>query len=342
MELKLPYLLKNTNICYYDEQNLYIGNRKIFPFEKSFVACRTSEEIANAIKNMITQGGGPLQVALTSMCYLASQMCNNNLEYDFDVLNNNMQIIIKSRPTNTTMKRVIEELLLKLHVPMSKSSPEQFRKYVIESVKEIENEENLIYHNMGILGSSLINDGDTILTTCFAEHTLILSLYYAMKEGKKINVLANETRPYFQGARLTAPSMREMGIPVKIIGDSMGAHFMRSGEINHYMSASDLVCMDGTVVNKVGTLANAISANYYGIPYTAFSMSPDTTKNNKTEIEMENRDGRELLRVFNHPISEEGIDALYPSFDIIDSELVTNIVTNKGIFSPSKIKENFK
>ncbi|MBK5201348.1 MAG: translation initiation factor 2 [Spirochaetaceae bacterium] len=341
MELKLPYLLKNSNICYYDEQKLYIGNRKIFPFEKSFVICSNSEEISTAIKNMITQGGGPLQVALTSMCYLTSQMCNNILEYDFDTLCKNMQTIINSRPTNTTMKRVIEELLLKLKEVMIKSTPIQFRDYVIECVKEKEHEEDLVYHNMGLLGSSLLNDGDTILTTCFAEHTLILSIYYAIKEGKSIKVLANETRPYFQGSRLTAPSMKEMGIPVNIITDSMGAYFMRNGEVNHYMSASDLVCMDGTVVNKIGTLSNAIAAYYYGIPYTAFSMSPDKTKTDKNKIKMELRDGKEILNIFNHPISEEGIEALYPAFDIIDSKLVTNIVTNKGIFSPNKIKEYF-
>lgn len=341
MELKLPYLLKNSNICYYDEQKIYIGNRKVFPFERSFVACNNSEEIAKAIKNMITQGGGPLQVALTSLCFLTSQMCNNKLDYDFDTLSKNMQTIITSRPTNTTMKRVIEELLLKLNGVMIKLSPIQFRDYVIECVKEKENEEDLIYHNMGLLGSSLINDGDTILTTCFPEHSLILSLVYAVQEGKSIKVLANETRPYFQGARLTAPSIKELGIPVNIITDSMGAFFMRTGEINHYMSASDLVCMDGTVVNKVGTLPNAIAANYYDIPYTAFSMSPDNTKLDKNKIEMEFRDGKEILTIFNHSITEEGICALYPSFDIIDSELVTNIVTNKGIFNPNKIKENF-
>ncbi len=341
MDLKLPYLLRSKNICYFEGSNFYIGNRKEFPFKKDFVLCKNSNEIAQAIKSMVTQGGGPLQVALTSLIYVANLMEKGIIEYDFETYSNNMQTIINSRPTNTTMKRTIKSLLKKLEAEMNSLNSEQFLQSVKDAVAEKEDELDNIYNNMGLWGASLINDGDTILTTCFAEHTLILSLYYAMREGKKIKVLSNETRPYFQGSRLTAPSLKEMGIPVEIICDSMGSYFMRQGEVNHYMIASDLVCMDGTVVNKIGSLPNAIAANYYGIPCTAFSMSPDVTKNDKSMIDMELRDGKELLNVFNHPISEEGISALYPSFDVIDANLITNIVTNKGIFFPEQIGDNF-
>lgn len=341
MKLELPYLLRDTNICYFEGENFFIGNRKKFPSERSFVCCKSVDEIANAIKNMITQGGGPLQVSLTSLIYIASLMENNVIPYSFEQFKKSQRVITSSRPTNTTMKRISEDLLAKLKNEMEALNPTQFKNVVINAVKEKEEEENVIYNNMGLWGSSLINDGDTILTTCFAEHTLILSLYYAIRDNKKIKVLANETRPYFQGARLTAPSLNEMGIPVEIICDGMGAYFMRQKSVNHYMTASDLVCMDGTVVNKIGTLSNAIAANYYGIPYTAFSMSPDKTKLNKNMIDMELRDGREILNVFGHKISEDSIKALYPSFDVIDKELVSNIVTNKGIFTPKEIKEHF-
>jgi methylthioribose-1-phosphate isomerase len=341
MKLELPYLLQSKNICYFEGDIFYIGNRKKFPFERSFICCKNVEQIALAIKNMITQGGGPLQVSLTSLIYIATLMENKVIPYSFEQLQKSQRIITSSRPTNTTMKRVSEGILEKLENEMISLNPTQFKNVVINAVKEKEDEENAIYHNMGLWGASLINDGDTVLTTCFGEHTLILSLYYAKKSGKKISVLANETRPYFQGARLTAPSLTEMEIPVKIISDGMGAYFMRQQAVNHYMTASDLVCMDGTVVNKVGTLPNAIAAEYYGIPYTAFSMSPDKTKEDISFIEMEMRNGQELLNVFNHKISDENIGALYPSFDIINKELVTNIVTNKGIFKPKEIKENF-
>jgi methylthioribose-1-phosphate isomerase len=341
MKLELPYLLQSNNIAYFEDENFYIGNRKAFPFEKSFVCCKNVEEIASAIKNMITQGGGPLQVSLTSLKYIASLMEKGILPYSFEQLQKSQRIITSSRPTNTTMKRVSEGLLEEFSKEINKLNPSQFKNLVYMAVAEKEDEENQTYSNMGVWGASLLNDGDTVLTTCFAEHTLILSLYYAMKEGKKVKVLANETRPYFQGARLTAPSLKEMGIPVNIISDGMGAYFMRMEQINHYMTASDLVCMDGTVVNKIGTLSNAIAANYYGIPYTAFSMSPDQSKLDKTMIDMETRDGNELLNIFGHKISESEIGALYPSFDVIDKELVSNIVTNKGVFKPSKIKENF-
>lgn len=341
MKLELPYLLQSKNIAFFEGDKFYIGNRKAFPYQKSFVCCTSVEEIALAIKNMITQGGGPLQVSFTSLKYIASLMQNGSVPYSFEKLKEMQQVVTSSRPTNTTMKRFSDELLISLKPEMEKLNPLQFMKVVDEVVNEKENELDEVYNKMGLWGSSLINDNDTILTTCFAEHTLILSLVYAIRDGKKLNVLVNETRPYFQGARLTAPSLNEMKIPVKIISDGMGAYFMRQKAVNQYMTASDLVCMDGTVVNKIGTLSNAIAAKHYDIPYTAFSMSPDSSKLDSTMIDMEMRDGNELLSIFDHKISEDDIDALYPSFDVIDKNLVTNIVTNKGVFKPSNIKENF-
>lgn len=341
MDLKLPYLLKPYNICHFNDSIFYIGNRKVFPKEKSFYACSNCKEIANALKLMITQGGAPLQVALTSFRYIASEMQKEHIKFNFNNLKKEIMYIVKARVTNTTMKRCVEKILKHYEIRFSDSHYDinTFIKEINKTIDQIESDYNKLYYNMGQYGASLIKDGDKILTTCFAEHTFLLSIYYAKLANKKVKVYVNETRPYFQGIRLTAPSLYELGIDVKIISDSMGSFLMQRGEITHYMSGADLVCMDGSVVNKIGTNQNAICAKYYNIPYTAFSMAPDKSKKSYKDVEMEYRDPKELLMIDNEYIGDKNISAIYPAFDIIREDLVTNIVTNKGIFKPNEIKE---
>jgi methylthioribose-1-phosphate isomerase len=344
MKTRLPYLLQPYNICHFKDSIFYVGNRKTYPNEKSFVECSCCKEIGDALRLMITQGGGPLQVSLTAFRYIASQMDRKILPFSFDSLEKEILFIVKARVTNTTMKRCVYNILdiMRNRFIDPTFSPTDLVIELNQIIDEKEREFDDIYYKMGKLGSSLIKDNDTILTTCFAEHSFILSVYFAQEDGKKVSVLVNETRPYFQGTRLTAPSLDELKIDVKIISDAMGSFFMQKNMINQYMSAADLVCMDGTVVNKIGTNQNAICAKYYNIPYTAFAMSPDPTKITSDDIQMEYRDGNELLKYDDKFIGKKTISALYPAFDIIDKSLVSNIVTNKGIFKADEIKGVFK
>ena len=137
-----------------------------------------------------------------------------------------------------------------------------------------------------------------------------------------VTVYVPETRPYLQGARLTEPSLRAMGIRCFLITDAMGAHFMAEGKIDRFMTASDLVLSDRTVVNKTGTLSDAIAASFYGIPYYAFSLSIDREAR-RDAIIMESREG------WGEPGS--GARMLYPLFDMIPPELVTGIITKDGV-----------
>ena len=187
-----------------------------------------------------------------------------------------------------------------------------------------------LYDSMSDIGASLIPDGCGILTTCFPEHTFMLSVHKAALSGKDISVYVPETRPYLQGAHLTEPSLRDMGIRCCLITDGMPAHFMREGRIGLYMTASDLVLRDRTVVNKTGTLGNAIAASHYGIPYYAFSVSPDMERT-RDDIVIEYRSGEDVKRIGGVQIAAEEAEALYPCFDIIDPELVTGIITGGGV-----------
>ena len=339
--ISLPYLLRKENICHISHDCVYIGDRRVFPFEKRFEACSTVEEVALALKAMVTQGGGPLQVAFTTIRFIASQMQQGLLPYRLDELQRLVDSLIDARPTNTTMRRVMLALLDDICPFCKKEVPvEEFVRHLNLLVDDQERAYDELYHHMGRIGSTLIEDADMILTTCFAEHTFLLSLAYAKVQGKHFSVLVNETRPYLQGARLTYPSLLEMGIEAHLITDGMGAHYLSEGKITKYMTASDLVCMDGTVVNKVGTLGNAVACKHYKVPYYAFSISPDPSKSSASDIVMEERDGEEVLHCLGKATTCEG-RAHYPSFDIIEPSLVQGIVTPKGILSPASLARSF-
>ncbi|NBK21806.1 MAG: translation initiation factor 2, partial [Spirochaetia bacterium] len=320
---------------------LHIGDRRAFPFEKRFETCTSVEEVAAALKAMVTQGGGPLQVAFTTLNFLAEEMVGGRIPYSFGELERLVGLLVQARPTNTTMRRVMQALLDDLS-PFCEEGlpPEAFERHLHLLVDNVEREYDELYHHMGKIGSTLIEDGDVILTTCFAEHTFLLSLAYAMEQGKHISVLVNETRPYLQGSRLTYPSLLEMGIDARLITDGMGAHYLSEGRITKYMTASDLVCLDGTVVNKVGTLANAVACKHYKVPYYAFSISPDLTRLTASDISMEEREGEEVLHCLGQATTVGG-RALYPSFDIIEPSLVQGIVTPKGVFAPASLARSF-
>lgn len=339
--MALPYLLESEHICHIGPDGIFIGDRRAFPFERRFEKCTSVEQVALALRHMVTQGGGPLQVAFTTLRFIAQEMLHGRVPYTVDELKRLVDLLVSARPTNTTMRRTLLSLFAEISpLVLGKIPREEFLAKVNQVVEGVEHAYDELYHHMGRLGSSLIEDGDVVLTTCFAEHTFLLSLAYARQDGKDVSVLVNETRPYLQGARLTYPSLREMGIEAHLITDGMGAHYLAQGKVRRYMTASDLVCMDGTVVNKVGTLANAIACSYYHVPYHAFSISPDPTKLGQEDIVMEERDGSEVLFCLGRETTVGG-KALYPSFDIVPPSLVTGIVTPKGVLAPSDLARSF-
>lgn len=331
----LPFLLTEDGICRLEGDRLFITDRRRYPFERSEVECVTPSDVATALKDMVTQGGGPLEVALKTMILTARKQQDAPYTEQYNKLSEIAGLLARARPTNTTMARALAEVINGIQ-----ENNEELPVVVVErTVRQILDRFEAIYHHIGKLGSTLINDGDQILTTCFAEHTFLLSLLYAREAGKNVSVIASETRPYLQGSRLTAPSLEEVEIPVKVITDNMGPTLIASGHIQRYMTASDLVCLDGTVVNKIGTLANALACKHWKIPYYALSVSPDPTKKSQADVTIEMRASSEVTQCLGQKTTLDSIEGLYPAFDIIPPTLVDRIITPKGILKPSEMKE---
>lgn len=306
---QLPFLLTHDGICRLEDGKLYILDRRKLPFSREYVMCETPEEAAKAIKDMVTQGGGPLEVALAAMV-LADQK-------GFDLVKS-AQVLASSRPTNRTMKKTLQAMLERRNGKSMENLRGEFLAYYDDC-----------YLRMSVHGASLIPDGAGILTTCFPEHSFMLSLLRAKEQGKDFCVYVPETRPYLQGAHLTAPALAEVGIKCRLVTDAMPAHYMARRDIDLYMTASDLFLSDGRIVNKTGTLENAIAASYYGIDYYPFSLH----RTDVSELELEYRSGDEVRRIGSQKITSDEIECLYPAFDIVPSSLVKGVITPEGVVS---------
>ncbi len=338
IENMLPHILKRENIAHYKNGKVYIGNRSQYPFEKSFVACHHVEDVAVAIETMITQGVGPWVAAVHALAMRADQLKDNA-----DIIAELEQAktrLIQTRPTNTLIGYRLEDVLGHAVTAIENGKPPA--QAILHRVTAIMDEMYALYARRAHYGAQLLEDGDGILTMCFAETSFILTCAFAKAQGKNIRVYVPETRPFLQGAKLTAPSLHEIGIDVRLITDGMPSALMAEGKIQKYMTAADLITLDGHVVNKVGTFHNAISAAYHNIPYYAFAWGCDFKKPDRDSIDIEYRTPCEIKKCLGHATSLDDIGAIYPAFDITPPELVDGVITRHGVLSPHDLKDGFE
>ena len=217
IEAMLPHILKRQNIARYEGGKVLIGNRAAYPFEKNFVACESVEDVAVAIETMITQGVGPWVAAVHAMAMRAEQLAGKtNILAQLETAKDRL---IKTRPTNTLIRYRLEDVLKSAGRAVDNGDDPSAA--ILARIKTIMDEMYKFYGRRGQYGANLLEDGDGVLTMCFAETSFILAMAMAKKSGKTLTAYVPETRPYLQGARLTAPSLQEVGIDVKLITDGM-------------------------------------------------------------------------------------------------------------------------
>ncbi len=335
----LPFVLKRDNVARYEDGVVYIGDRRKYPFTEEFLRCDDVESVARAIEDMVTQGGGPWVAAVFAMAMAAKEVEGKPLDEALEYLQKAKTRLTNTRPTNTAMARRLDDTF-----KIAQKAGDRGKSIEGAILKWIDKIRDKVYENYeyrGRLGASLIDDGDGILTMCFAETAFILAMAFAQQDGKNIQVYTPETRPYLQGARLTAPSLHEVGISVKIISDNMPAHIMSEGKIQKYFTAADLITLDGHVCNKIGTFQNAIAAHHHSIPYFVFMWGPDYESPDRDSIEIEIRDPAEIRLARGVPTTTDEIPAYYPLFDITPPYMVSGVITMHGILSPYDLKRHF-
>lgn len=324
----LPFVVNPDNIARFEGGKVLIGDRRKYPFEKELHICESVDDVAKAIKDMVTQGSGPWMAAVNALRMVSGD--------GMDALKSARDTLVATRPTNTAMSLRLDEVL-----STAKLAEEQGVSVDEAIANKIEATKNTIYDNYALRAramADLIEDGDGILTMCFGEAGFLLSLAMAARDGKNIRAYVPETRPYLQGAKLTAPSIQEMGIEANLITDNMPAHIMREGNINKYITAADLITVDGHVCNKIGTYQNAITAHAHDIPYFAFAWGRDDQKQTRSDIEIEERDPAEIRQALGQPTTRDDIGARYPTFDITPPKFVSGVVTTSGVVSPYVLK----
>ena len=187
----------------------------------------------------------------------------------------------------------------------------------------------------------LFPDNGTVMTQCFAETVLALMLRVCRERGKTIKLFCPETRPYFQGARLTATVAHDMGFDVTVITDNMPAYVMAKEGVDIFTSAADAICMDGSVINKIGTYQIAIAAKHHGVPYYVTG-APDKGHKDGKSVVIEQRDPEFVLQAMGVRTAAKGVKGYYPSFDITPPELVSGVVTDCGVYKPTELERYFK
>jgi len=309
------------------------------PYEEEYVETTNYERVAEAIERMEIRGAPAIGVAAAFAVALAAY---HSKARSIDELKNELLRVIerlrRTRPTAVNlfwaldrMKNVIESKI---------SSVDELRQKVIEEALRIYNEDVEVNRKIGEIGKSIIDDGDTILTHCNAGAlatagfgTALGVIRAAWYEGKKIKVIATETRPVLQGARLTVWELMKEGIPVTLITDNMVGYVMSKGLIDKVIVGADRILLSGHVINKIGTYTIAVLANRHKIPF--YVAAPTSTIDPKTKIEdviIEERDPNEVRYVLGKTlITLPNVPVLNPAFDITPPELVEGIITEKGI-----------
>ena len=321
------------------EDDLLILDRRVFPFERRWVRCATVEEAARAIEDMVTQSSGPLFAAAAGMVLAARAARHLDEQAAAGHLRAAGQRLIATRPTNNHIRDAVHAVLAVLDAgPLGGDA-------LVTAVSRQAAAHGEAYRAhcaaLGEHAAGLLPDGAAILTHCWADLYLTATVDAARRAGKELTFVCTETRPYLQGARLTAATLVEYGYAPTVITDGMIPAALSDGLARIVLTAADRVTLDGHVVNKVGTLAAALAARAFGVPFYVLVEAPDPQAPRIEDVVIERRDGAEVLHVLGRRSAADGATGYYPAFDITPPGMVTRIVTTNGVFEPASVAVHF-
>ena len=305
------------------------------PRETAFVTCRSYIEVADAIRNMIIRGAPAIGVA-AAMGVALGALHSKDLEADMPVI---CEALAKTRPTAVNLFWAIERMK-QVYAANRHLSAERVRERLVAEAQQVREEDIAINEAIGRNGAPLVPDGKTVLTHCNAGAlatagfgTALGVIRAAVQMGKKIDVFADETRPFLQGARLTAWELQRDGIETTLITDNMAGHFLKSGRIGCVVVGADRIAGNGDVANKIGTYGVAVLAKENGVPfYVAAPLSTlDLSLASGDEIPIEERSAREVTHVQGIAVAPEGIAVANPAFDVTPNRYVSAIITERGV-----------
>lgn len=318
-------------------------DQTLLPTQVVYRDCRTVEEVWEAIRNLRVRGAPAIGVAAAMGVVLGMQKSDPGPADDgWQRLREVTAYLRTSRPTAVNLFWALErmEQTALRHAERSKSG---LNILLLNEALAIETEDREMCRAIGRVGAELIQPGQGILTHCNAGGlatadygTALAVLFTASEQGKNIHVFADETRPLLQGARLTAWELKQRGIDVTLICDSMAAQVMKEGRVQVVIVGADRIAANGDTANKIGTYGVALLARAHGIPFyvAAPSSTFDLSLANGAAIPIEQRDPREITHGFGQQTAPDGIHVYNPAFDVTPAELIAGLITEKGLIQP--------
>ncbi len=336
----LAFMLQYENIAWFEDGKVKILDRRVYPREIRYVVCENHREVTQALKDMVTQSAGPYTAAAVGMA-LAAWECREKSEAEQRAyLKDAAWTISHARPTTVNRMSLITGGCLAAADAALKEGADVSEAIMAYTVDANNKRYNKVYKMAQYLVDMIPAHG-AVMTQCFGETIVGQMCRVAKEQGKgDIRIFCPETRPYFQGARLTATVCHDMGMDVTVITDNMPAFTMKNEKVDVFTSAADAICMDGHVVNKVGTFQIAIAAKYNRIPYFVTG-APDHVHPTVDTVKIEMRDPSFTLQAMGVKTAADGVKGYYPAFDITPPELVSGVVTDTGIYTPYDLKRYF-
>ena len=305
------------------------------PRETVFVTCKDYVQVADAIRSMIIRGAPAIGVA-AAMGVAIGALKSDNLEADMPVI---CDVLARTRPTAVNLFWAIDRMK-RVYAETKAAGVSAVRERLVKEAALVRAEDIAINRAIGRYGADLVPDGKTVLTHCNAGAlatagfgTALGVIRAAVQAGKKIDVFAGETRPFLQGARLTAWELQRDGIDTTLITDNMAGHFLKSGRIGCVVVGADRIAANGDVANKIGTYGVAVLAKENDVPfYVAAPISTlDLTLTSGDLIPIEERAAIEVTHFQGVHVAPAGIKVANPAFDVTPNRYVTAIVTENGI-----------
>lgn len=322
------------------------------PGAVEFLDCRDYKAVADAIRTLKVRGAPAIGVTAAMGVALGAQAIHATdyptfAQAVFTICDD----LAATRPTAVNLFWALERMRRKLESARAQTVSMIKQVLTLESQAILE-EDIALCKTMGRHGADLIRDGQTVLTHCNAGSlatagygTALGVIRAACEQGKKINVIADETRPVLQGSRLTAWELMQDHIPVTLITDNMAGSLMRQGKIHLCVVGADRIAANGDVANKIGTYSVAVLAKAHNIPF--YVAAPYSTIDLKTksgaDIPIEQRNPLEVTTIHgSHPVAPKGVAVYNPAFDVTPAELITGIITERGVFKPGDLASQFQ
>jgi len=321
-------------------------DQRLLPTEEKYLLLRSCEEVAESIRDMAVRGAPAIGVAAALGIAIGLKQAvatsTPDLQYDFDYM---CDLMSRTRPTAVNLFWAIERMRTAFgRAAVEAQHTDEVKAALVNEALAIFDEDIASNRRLGRFGAELINDGATVLTHCNAgalatagDYGTALGVIRGARDaGKRVAVIADETRPFLQGSRLTAWELKEDNIPVTLITDNMAGHVMKTGAVDVVVVGADRIAANGDAANKIGTYMVAVLAREHGIPfYVAAPVSTvDLSLATGDEIPIEERNEAEVTHVRQERLAPEGISVRNPAFDVTPNKLIAAIITDRGVARP--------